>query len=472
MAADTRFRRQLAKSLDTWVAEGLIADEQRDRLRQYYQLDRLAREANSRFTTVILTIGAVLVGLGAISFVAANWDRLLPSVRAIGVLVLMLFFDASGYWLFRGSGQVKNYRRLGSALLFIGQLMLGASIGLMAQWFQVGGSPAGLYFWWGLGVLGVAVTARHNVSGLLAVVLLQMTWFEDPTPLAPLFAIAMGLPLAYWCRSRWVFAAVVLATNFSVVGAIFENSGLDSSATSYLYWLAYTALTSAWWAYSIVHQRVLPRIARWLPADALDEEIAPATGQLDLEFSPFARVLSMFGLLTALSILSFGQLYLWEDDWLHANLLSVFERAPFLTGTIWGFVVLSVVLWVWVIRGLPTRARATVILDRAVGIVSAVMVLLLHLGMPWGNTAVAFNVLLFGLACTLVWSGLQVGVRWYYWAGLLAVTLQILSRFFEYDTGLLLKSMVLIVCGIGTITAGMGFERRLQQSPPSARLPD
>ncbi len=478
MATDNRFRRQLAKSLDTWVADALITEEQRDRFRQYYQLDRLHLEANSRFTTVLLTFGAVLVGLGAISFVAANWERLLPSVRAIGVLTVMLAFDIGGYWLFRGSGQSKNYRKLGSALLSIGQLMLGASIGLMAQWFQVGGSPAGLYFWWGVGVLGVAFTARHNLSGVLAIVLLQLTWFEEPTPLAPVVVLAIFLPLAYWCRSRWMFAAVVLATNVSTVWAIFDRSDVYS-ASAYWFWFAYISLTSAWWAFSITHQRALPRILLWLPSD-VHGELATNGGAThrpnaeNLDFAPFARILSMFGLLGALSLLSFEGFYtVWDDGWLQVNLVSVLQDAPFLTATIWGFGLLSILLWGFNIRDrFQTAARATAILDIAVGIVSASMALRLHAGLPSGHTAFAFNLLLFGLACTLVWSGLQLGTRWYYWVGLLAITLQILSRFFEYDTGLLLKSIVLIVCGIGTIAAGISFERRLQHSPPNAQLPE
>ncbi|MEL7086248.1 MAG: DUF2157 domain-containing protein, partial [Cyanobacteria bacterium J06597_1] len=402
------------------------------------------------------------------------WDRLLPSVRAIGVLVLMVCFDATGYWLLRGSGQSKNYRRLGSALLLVGQLMLGASIGLMAQWFQVGGSPAGLYFWWGLGVLGVAVTARHNLSGVLAMVLFQLTWSEEPTALAPLIVLVTGLPLAYWCRSRWVFAAVVLATNVSTVWAVFDNFDLHAATRTYLFWLAYFALTSMWWVFGTVHQRMLPRIVRWLPGGYLEREtnFAPspfeACQSQSLEFAPFARILSMFGLLGALSILSIGQLYVWSEDWLRPNWGELVGEAPVITGTIWGLVGLSCVLWVWIIRDRQsttarTATRTTAALDTAVGIVSGATVLLLNLGLPWAYTAWLFNLLLFGLACTLIWAGLQMGTRWYYWAGLLAVTLQILSRFFEYDTGLLLKSIVLIVCGIGTIAAGMSFERRLQQ---------
>ena len=496
MTADDRFRRQLVKALDVWVDDSLITPEQRDRFRDYYHLDLLKREADGRFTTVLLAIGAILVGLGTISFVAANWERISPSVRAIGVLLLMLGFDFSGYWLWRGTGGSKGFRRLGSALLLIGQLMLGASIGLMAQWVQVSGSPAGLFLWWGLGVLGVAYTVRHNFSGVLAIVLLQSAYFSSlAEPLyidwldltvgyMPLLTLGIFLPLAYWCRSRWLFAATVLAIDMSTVGAVFREANVPSDATAYWYWLAYIALTSAWWAFSFVHQRALPQLDRWLPADTdLEVESLQADdssgyrdrgkkADLGLNFAPFARILSVFGLLGGLSLLSFDDArYLWSDGWIWTNLGEVFQSSPMVATIVWSFLLLAIAAWGLNLRDrslVPQRAKATNVLDAAIGLTSLVVVLLLHSGSLWGFATFLFNLLLFGLACTLAWSGLQLGIRWRYWMGLLAVTLQILCRFFEYDTGLLLKSLVLMLCGIGTIAAGLSFERSLKQSPPTA----
>jgi hypothetical protein len=43
----------------------------------------------------------------------------------------------------------------------------------------------------------------------------------------------------------------------------------------------------------------------------------------------------------------------------------------------------------------------------------------------------------------------------------LGLTLVVLTRFFEYPTGLLAKSVALVVCGIGVIWIGLKFERRI-----------
>jgi len=39
------------------------------------------------------------------------------------------------------------------------------------------------------------------------------------------------------------------------------------------------------------------------------------------------------------------------------------------------------------------------------------------------------------------------------------LTLQILSRVLEYETGLLVKSLVFVICGVGVIFVGLWFER-------------
>jgi ethanolamine transporter EutH len=46
---------------------------------------------------------------------------------------------------------------------------------------------------------------------------------------------------------------------------------------------------------------------------------------------------------------------------------------------------------------------------------------------------------------------------------MLLFILQIISRVLEYDTDLLFRSLVFVLCGSGLISAGLWFERRLQE---------
>ncbi|NJM28709.1 MAG: hypothetical protein HC856_11885 [Pseudanabaena sp. RU_4_16] len=79
-----------------------------------------------------------------------------------------------------------------------------------------------------------------------------------------------------------------------------------------------------------------------------------------------------------------------------------------------------------------------------------------------------YNALLFLLAVGLIRESLEKSHRLPFWSGIFLLFLQIISRLFEYNTGLLLKAFVFALCGIGVIVAGLWFERYMQTSHPDA----
>jgi hypothetical protein len=58
--------------------------------------------------------------------------------------------------------------------------------------------------------------------------------------------------------------------------------------------------------------------------------------------------------------------------------------------------------------------------------------------------------------------GTSAGSTTLFWGGMVLLTLQIFSRMLEYNTDLLFKSLVLFLCGLGVIAAGLWFERYLR----------
>ncbi len=487
---DDRFRRQLANLLDTWVEQGLIEPTQRERLREYYQLESLNRSAGGRFALVLLIFGAVLVGLGVISFVAANWAGIPRSVRALGCLALMVGLQVSGFQVWQRGSQ-----RLGSTLLLAGELTLGACIGLMAQWFQIGGSPAGLFLAWGVGILAMAYGLRHSLSGVLALILLSLAAVTDlgewgpglglyQSPFYPWLVMGLLFPLAYWCHSRWILAMAVLNLGLALQllskGSATFGSVLHSSPEGFT--LLHLLGIAAVWGLGLWHQRHWPRLKQILLRESSEELPAgrEATSELladleqGLDLAPTAQWLASLGLGFLLYGWSFrfawadrsaDPLLFFRDPW------ALLSGAGLLLLTLWGWwqgwqekrsqplsawlkdaavlvCLLSLALLLWVSSGVP--------LDSASGVALAFFA-------PWIVT-----LLLLGFSAVLCWEGLQQGLRGRFWQGLLGLTLVVLTRFFEYDTGLLLKSVALVACGIGVILIGLQFERRLKNSLPLA----
>ena len=82
-APNVDFTRQLPAEVAHWQADGIITAEQAEAIRNRYASD--SPEAGhsaigNRVVTVIAVMGAVLIGLGIIAFIAANC-RKYPSWR-------------------------------------------------------------------------------------------------------------------------------------------------------------------------------------------------------------------------------------------------------------------------------------------------------------------------------------------------------------------------------------------------------
>ncbi|MEM9220118.1 MAG: DUF2157 domain-containing protein [Cyanobacteria bacterium P01_F01_bin.150] len=495
--ADHKFRRQLAEVLDSWVTEDLIGPDQRDRLYAHYQLDTLSASASNRFATVLLSVGGILIGLGIIVFIAANWDVIPPVIRALAALGLMAGLQGLGLYLW----QTKGRHRAATAFLFAGEMAMGASIGLMAQWFQVSGKPSGLFLAWSLGILAMAYGLRHAPTGALAIILWLIgfvsdqngtpTWIYAPAVIPWITALVL-FPLAYWCRSRWIFVCSSLGWFVALGTLAWELEAVNDYAWNEnfeTYFLSMPLLIGAiaLWCWSFWHQRNVPwiqinlgpfqRIEGSGASTSVENSSRPLSLDPGLDFGPVAQFLSLLGLVVLFYCWSFNDVWQLQFDrsvtTLGSALRAFWLNPSAITISVWILAIGTAVLWGDRIRNslVPIEAsseqqaatlRTLRLSDRIIGISALSLLILMHSGAWWGLSLLLTNLGLFVLGGAITWQGLQLSQRWRFWLGLLTITIHIITRFFEYETGLLVKSLVLIVCGIGVILAGLKFEQTRQ----------
>jgi hypothetical protein len=72
---------------------------------------------------------------------------------------------------------------------------------------------------------------------------------------------------------------------------------------------------------------------------------------------------------------------------------------------------------------------------------------------------IAANAACLALELGLVWIGLTLTDRRWFWLGLGGLSAQVAFRFFEYDTDLVAKSIVFTLWGLTLLGAGWWFER-------------
>jgi uncharacterized membrane protein len=467
-----KFRRELREEAKLWQAEGLIDTSFYQQLSERYHFNTLETASRNRFLSILMSLGGILLGIGVITFVAANWQVWSREVRVAMLLSLFVAVNAAGFYLWRippsrsknshpnMPAKIGRNKLLGEGLLLLGALILGANMALMAQMFHIGGSPYGLFLAWGIGVLGMAYSLRLTSLGVLSALLIglgywlavfdfsakvEFSWLEVLVRQMPIAASIMFVPLAYWCRSRAIFALGAIVLIFSLQVSIVQ--GLNSTWGTAIFCALPPALL---WGYDDaiwpkVHSRLFQPTARslalvflaslfyilsfhWFWPDTPNPYLNPAPPQPDWSWSLFTTNVAVVGALTVF-------------EWLRLGPLE--RRRPKQKGV-----------------DLTTGAIALLILITA-------LIPLYHLNFtPIPQLATfLFNVLSFLLAVCLIREGLAFGNRKSFWGGLVLITLQIISRVFEYNTELLLKSFVFVLCGIGVIAAGLWFERHFAKMP-------
>jgi uncharacterized membrane protein len=97
------FRRQLRQEAVLWEQDGLIDRELYTQLADRYRFDGIEDEAGNRFVTILTGLGCILIGLGILSFVAANWQYLDKTWRIVVMITAFIAVNISGFYLWRQS---------------------------------------------------------------------------------------------------------------------------------------------------------------------------------------------------------------------------------------------------------------------------------------------------------------------------------------------------------------------------------
>jgi uncharacterized membrane protein len=220
--------RWLREQAADWESGHVITGEQRLAILGRYESDE-AMEQRGRHRAFVALCGLALLmcAAGVLLLIGYNWDAI-----SRGAKVAMIF--AAVVTAFAGSAEMYRRHRntAGELLGFLGTLMFGAAIWLLAQVYHIEAHyPDGL-MWWMVGALAAAWLLRSRVIGVEAVLLLS-AWacteaenFHNPNYLFVPFAGAL-ITLAYRLRSnvllglaalslvQWLFVVAIEPWSFS-----------------------------------------------------------------------------------------------------------------------------------------------------------------------------------------------------------------------------------------------------------------
>lgn len=434
MAADRSFAERLHQELPRWVEEGLIPGDAAERLRERYPAP--ARRETSALTALYV-LGALMIGGGVLSLVAWNWETLAAGWKVALLGTGLAVVHAVGYRLWRFEPRTQ----LGHGLLVLASVLFGATVGLIVQIFHLDTSWYDVLGIWAAGSLVAAWAYRSLPTALLAVALAAVWGFaavEKVTvgyPAIPWGIALLFLPLAWHLRSSLVAGLALLAaggTFATAAGVAFggnqETGAMPGAlAVSILLVIAGTRLPDP---------TRLRGLGRWLRGAGV---AAFVSGAFPLTFRSQADAV-------------------WWPGW------SAMDHVAFFAFLIGPALLGGAVLWVASSRSGTARASVP---SWSWALVAGAFVLLAMTVWGWPPCTLLFvtaNAALLLLAVVAVQSGAREGRRARFWMGMTLAVGLIVSRFLEFDTGLLVKGVVFIGCGIAVILLGRMFERRIRNN--------
>ncbi|VXD22300.1 conserved membrane hypothetical protein [Planktothrix serta PCC 8927] len=453
-----KFRHQLRQEAKLWQEEQIIDDSVYQQLATRYQFDHLETAASSRFVMILIGLGSILLGLGVITFVAANWQDWSKVVKVILLLSLFIGVNAAGFYLWKQpseSFQVGRKRRLGEGLLLFGALILGANIALMGQIFHQSGSPYELFLVWGIGVLAMSYSLQLTSLGFLGLLLYAIGYWTGTSNLfsqqefsilhlvlehTPLIAGFLLIPLAYWCQSRVLFVMTLLilipALQISILPLV--NSNLSEG---FIFAILSIFTPALLWSY--------------------DDSLWPTIDSR--RFQPTSRTLSIILLAILFFVFSFNGM--WQN--LYSENSSLIPISNFVLIDFVIFLGILFLQWFQLVKPSAIHPNkwgfdsVTSVIAGFLGLTGLICFWHLQIHPIPELATFLFNVQMFLLAAGLIRIGLAQTQRFAFWGGMILLVSQIMSRTFEYNTELILKAFVFTLCGVGVIIAGLWFERHL-----------
>jgi len=224
--------------LDRWSQAGLLDPQTTTKIRDFES--RQSPPAKTRWAAAIAwSLGALLIGAGIISFVAANWQEIPQSLRIALIVLLTLSFHVAA--AFSTSSPA-----LRLALHGVGTACLGAGIALAGQIFNLSSGWNGWMLLWAIGSLAGYLLIRDWLQLILAALLVP-AWitseWERRGPTGdddlPILLLWFGLILLYFLSRYkplvWLGGISLVALNVTVllVNAFDKRSERDAPISAY-----------------------------------------------------------------------------------------------------------------------------------------------------------------------------------------------------------------------------------------------
>jgi uncharacterized membrane protein len=190
------YRQRVERDLVRWQGQGWITPLHGEAIRQ----DLLQRPSRVDLAGTLAILGAVLIGLGVMSFVAANWPHLskLAKLSIIAVGLIASYGVAAALF-------ARRLDPLAHAAVLLGTAVFGGGIMLISQMYHLDGHAPDAVWLWGIGALiaGLLIPSNPALASAMVLFGLWSSW-ELATPGGPQIHWAF---LPFWAATAMGFVS-------------------------------------------------------------------------------------------------------------------------------------------------------------------------------------------------------------------------------------------------------------------------
>lgn len=227
----------LAEEAPKWVKRGLVHPASIPRIFENYgaeapELRSVAAEpgpasrpqlGTGTLLRAILALGGILVGVGLILFIAANWQKIPPAARIGGALGLSVFALGLGYWLRHGA---RPRPKLGATSFLIALFGIGGVVILLGQIYHLQADSYLLPLIWGGLAVPLALLLRFKPALYVASGLWYWAfwlYFEERSE-APWFYVALLLgfllPYSLLAKDKRLYVTHVALLGLAILATV------------------------------------------------------------------------------------------------------------------------------------------------------------------------------------------------------------------------------------------------------------
>ena len=195
----------LYQELPELITRGILTQEAADKIRQHYG----EVKSISKMTGMLIilgTIGALLIGLGINLLLAHNWEQLSRLTRAVLSFVPLTIGQGLALWVLWKRPQSSAFKE-GSATFL--SLMVGASIALISQTYNIPGDAGTFILTWMLLIMPLAYLMQASIPAaiyLIGITVWSGTHGDNPAKAILFWPLAaITIPHFIWALRQEIY---------------------------------------------------------------------------------------------------------------------------------------------------------------------------------------------------------------------------------------------------------------------------